>query len=331
MSAMYRRYSEENVSPAELREVVTTSWQPLPPEITPTEPLWLMTDIHGKFTEMQRLLKAVRDKSRHPAHLVFLGDVCDRGPQSVKALNFLLDLKEPGAGPDGSPRLPDLLWGNHDALAFAVLFPERMPYLNDEWGVENVWDNNGCESTLLSVVNAVPMGDLLELRRGARRLFEPYFARLKKYLICGNLLLCHAGLPPGKSLEFFDPVLPVTDEDSWLWYRPDCTPKDYASPRLDPEGQKLFTIFGHTPQDPAAAQAPYALALDFGYDLQALLEIVPAATLSETDRPADLTDADPARAYYRYYLTGSNAIMEPRHSPRKVAQVLEMHVCHIPG
>lgn len=69
-------------------------------------------DVHGEALALQHLLQIVLPKARH---LVFLGDLVNRGPDSRRVLDILLELR-------GNSSIDlVLLEGNHDAALADVL------------------------------------------------------------------------------------------------------------------------------------------------------------------------------------------------------------------
>ena len=76
----------------------------------PDGPLDLVGDVHGEFAALQCLLERLgyRPDGRHPAgrRLVFVGDLVDRGPQSVSMLRWIRPLLAAG--------LAYCLMGNHE-------------------------------------------------------------------------------------------------------------------------------------------------------------------------------------------------------------------------
>ena len=82
-------------------------------------------DIHGCDVALERVLEAVAPSADD--HLVVLGDVCDRGPNTRRVIDILIDLE------NRCDLLPIL--GNHDEMMLAVF--GRLPNgnLNFWWGV----------------------------------------------------------------------------------------------------------------------------------------------------------------------------------------------------
>src|SRR5262245_38273962 len=88
-------------------------------EVTGVERIVAVGDVHGaydRFTEILRVAGIV-DAGQHwtgaRAHLVQLGDVVDRGPDSRKVLDFLKSLEKEAAAAGG--RVHALI-GNHEVM-----------------------------------------------------------------------------------------------------------------------------------------------------------------------------------------------------------------------
>lgn len=87
-------------------------------------PLDIVGDVHGEFDALQQLLARLGygGNGEHPAgrRLVFVGDLCDRGPQSATTLRFVADLVHRG--------LAQLTLGNHELNTLRL---QRKP--GSEW------------------------------------------------------------------------------------------------------------------------------------------------------------------------------------------------------
>jgi predicted phosphodiesterase len=67
-------------------------------------------DIHGDFTILKSIIAGFR-KNDHINHLIFLGDIVDRGSQSISCLNLLYALKIT------YPERVHIVRGNHEAIS----------------------------------------------------------------------------------------------------------------------------------------------------------------------------------------------------------------------
>jgi len=88
-------------------------------EFTGVDRVVAVGDVHGaydRFVEILRTASLVDDKLRWTGartHLVLLGDVVDRGPDSVKALDFIERLSKDAAKAGGAVHM---LLGNHEVM-----------------------------------------------------------------------------------------------------------------------------------------------------------------------------------------------------------------------
>lgn len=58
----------------------------------PKQPLAIIGDIHGESDALENLLKHLQDSTYNNRKIVFIGDLCDRGPKSLTVINTVQDL-----------------------------------------------------------------------------------------------------------------------------------------------------------------------------------------------------------------------------------------------
>ena len=87
-------------------------------------PLYAIGDIHGYQAELDRVLSLIEDDGGPDAHVIFLGDYTDRGPDSAAVLDTLVEGKAQG-------RNWTFLKGNHDRMFewFMEVPPRHDPYM----------------------------------------------------------------------------------------------------------------------------------------------------------------------------------------------------------
>lgn len=186
--------------------------------------IYVIGDVHGKCEQLKDLIKKM--KLRPEDELYILGDIIDRGPDSVKALRFLMSLPN-----------CHCIAGNHE-----VMLLENMKFLMNEitddflnhLSEQNMellvnWINNGASGTIseFSKLSKEEMKDLLEFVGD----FEAY-AELEvngqKYL------LVHAGLGNfAEDKELYDYAI-----EELVWTR-----ADYEAPYY----QDVIVVTDHTP------------------------------------------------------------------------------------
>lgn len=119
-------------------------------------------DIQGCFDALQRLLALVKF-NEHTDRLWFVGDLVNRGPESLAVLRFIKQL----------PLQPRITLGNHD-----------LHLLNQLFG-ENPWKNP--DDTLQAILSAPDADELGHwLRKQSILYHDPNL----------NVVMCHAGIAP---------------------------------------------------------------------------------------------------------------------------------------
>ena len=200
------------------------------------EPIYVIPDIHGYRSELDRVLDRVALYGGEDARIVFLGDYSDRGPDSRGVLQTLIDGIAAG-------RNWTALRGNHDQM-FLDALEGRMERKRFQWWMR---DNLGGRETLASYGVDTPdyKGDWREQVPGLHRQFLstlPYTHETE------DLFLCHAGISPGTPLERQVP-------EDLMWIR---------EPFLyDERDHGKLVVHGHTPVN-APEHHGNRVALDCG-------------------------------------------------------------------
>lgn len=169
-------------------------------------------DVHGCYDKLVALLgvcEAVAGGGR--ARFVLIGDYVDRGPDSRKVLDFLIDQQR-----DNDRFI--CLRGNHETMLLDAAGPDRT--VSDVFN----WRINGGEQTLASYgvddENKLPSAHLV------------WIDALPLHFADGSRLFVHAGIRPGV------PLADQTERDL-LWIR-----EPFLSSEED---HGLFVVHGHTP------------------------------------------------------------------------------------
>ena len=174
--------------------------------------IYAIGDIHGCLNHLINLLDVV-NPDLEQNKLVFVGDYLDRGPQSSKVVDFIIDLKK-----KYNPENIICLMGNHERMFLDFLQgQEEMFFLL-----------NGGASTAVSY-----WGNHWE--RSERRLppeHHNFFATLKLYYETEDYIFVHGGLRPGLPLA-------AQKEEDLLWIRKEFILSEFNFGRR--------VIFGHTP------------------------------------------------------------------------------------
>jgi serine/threonine protein phosphatase 1 len=244
----------------------------LPLGVSPEVEVFAIGDIHGRSDLLAALIdEAAREpKLRDKRAIVFLGDLVDRGPDSLGAIDLAMAAKA-RVGADEAIAL----MGNHEAIMRLALDPESP--LDDAIDALDIWIGNGGDRTLAEFLKIEAQPDYLDdMLTEARASLPPrvraWLASLRVSWRSGQVLFVHAGVNPQVELETFLAVpwntsLAKLDEDRhWAWVR-----RPFLDHRPGTNGfSGFFVLHGHTPNDarPKASHADqiagYRLNLDAG-------------------------------------------------------------------
>lgn len=190
----------------------------------------IIGDIHGCWEEYQLLTEKLEYdwNTGFPMHkekrkLVFVGDLTDRGPASVKVMEHVAQLVKAG--------LASYVPGNHCNKLYRYIIGR------------NVKINNGLETTV-EELQQLSKQDASKVRENFKTLYERAPLHLK--LDHGNLVVAHAGIreedigKKSKRIETFVLYGDITGETN-----PDGTPvrRDWAAHY----NGEAYIVYGHTP------------------------------------------------------------------------------------
>jgi serine/threonine protein phosphatase 1 len=244
----------------------------LPLGVSPEVEVFAIGDIHGRSDLLAALIdEAAREpKLRDKRAIVFLGDLVDRGPDSLGAIDLAMTAKA-RVGADEAIAL----MGNHETLMRLALDPESP--LDDAIDALDTWIGNGGDRTLAEFLKIEAQPDYLDdMLTEARASLPPrvraWLSSLRVSWRSGQVLFVHAGVNPQVELEAFlaapwNMALAKLDEDRhWAWVR-----RPFLDHRPGTNGfSGFFVLHGHTPNDarPKASHADqiagYRLNLDAG-------------------------------------------------------------------
>jgi serine/threonine protein phosphatase 1 len=223
----------------------------LPFAASPETEIFAVGDIHGRSDLLAALIdQAAREPRRRERRtIVFLGDLVDRGPDSLGAIDLAIGAAARiGADEDIG------LMGNHEAMMRLAL-DSATPW---DVAIEalEAWIANGGEKTLDEFVEAdEPPEDVDELLSAARaslpKRVRAWLEGLRASWRSGDLLFVHAGVNPRFDLEAFlavpwnMPLASLDEERHWAWVR-----WPFLNHRPGPAGfGGVFVVHGHTPND----------------------------------------------------------------------------------
>lgn len=181
------------------------------------DPIYIIGDIHGEHDRLMELMDKIfdhrRSKDIHDAHICFVGDYIDRGPDSKKVLYYVENLS----------KLLDViaLKGNHEDMMIKAF---------DSHHYQEMWLYNGGIQCL----------DSFGFKRGmstrvpdiiGEEMFN-WVESLPEYFVLNNVAVAHAGIDMRH--------LPVEAHTSkqLLWSR---------QLRMDAHDIYKYTVHGHTP------------------------------------------------------------------------------------
>ena len=213
--------------------------------------IFAIGDIHGRSDLLAALLdEAAREPRRASRRVVvLLGDLVDRGPDSIGAIGLGRDAARRAGGDEVVA-----LMGNHEAMMRLALDPETP--IADAIDALETWIVNGGDHTLGEYVRfAATPADLEDLLRDARDGLPPliaeWLAGLRSHWRSGGLLFVHAGVNPEVDLEAFlaepwnAPLATLGGDNHWAWVR-----RPFLSATPGPQGYGgYFVVHGHTPND----------------------------------------------------------------------------------
>jgi serine/threonine protein phosphatase 1 len=183
----------------------------------------VISDIHGEIELFERLLAVVNYDSSHD-QLILLGDYIDRGPNSKKVLEKVIELKSDGAL---------VLKGNHEDMMIKALTTD------EERSWKNWVNRNGGRSTLESygfnesefLVSDEEEFSKPKLHCETLDRHLDFIQNLEHFIELEEYIFVHAGVHPIQSIEETDPY-------TLMWIR-----EEFYSAY---SGEKTV-IFGHTP------------------------------------------------------------------------------------
>lgn len=174
-------------------------------------------DIHGSFKLMKEMVKYLGNQY-YGSHLIFLGDLINKGEDSASCLLYAWNLKF------NTPKEfsnVDILVGNHEQMLFSPLiqkdFPKKTPYWpqkykTNHWLYNYVGIDENDEDCLLNCLIDSEYGFLLGenycfdlYKKWMNYAFIPFLYKnqnLKNsplFKLYGNIFFVHAGLIPKKN------------------------------------------------------------------------------------------------------------------------------------
>ncbi len=213
--------------------------------------IFAIGDIHGRSDLLAALLDEAAREPRlmRERAIVFLGDLIDRGPDSLGAIDLAI-----GAAARIGAQQSIALMGNHEVMMRLVVDPTTPE--GDAVEALETWRRNGADKFIdeFADLDRLPaaLGERLKAIRAALppRIAE-WLANLRASWRCGEILFVHAGINPRFDLDAFlttrwnIPLRFIDEERHWAWVRWPFLEHDPG-----PEGWSgYFVVHGHTPND----------------------------------------------------------------------------------
>jgi len=160
--------------------------------------VYAIGDVHGCLRQLEAMHKAIAaDLQENPpeaAHIIYLGDYVDRGPDSRGVLDFLIAQRD---RQDGIART--FILGNHEQGLFEFL----------ERPAHEIWTEWGGLQTLESYGLAPPPILLPAVKAELSRAFAAclpsahleFLQSLQTHIVIGDYIFAHAGIDPRKTLD----------------------------------------------------------------------------------------------------------------------------------
>lgn len=211
-----------------------------------TQPIYAIGDIHGQMAQLDHVLSLIEADGGPDAHIVFLGDYTDRGPDSCAVLDTLIEGRDAG-------RNWTFLKGNHDRMfEWFMASPIRHdPYMMVElyWLHERLGGNTTLASYGVDAAGHRREKDVqADALQAVPQAHLDFLGALHLTHTTGSLMFVHAGIRPGV------PLSDQTEEDM-LWIRQEFHSSTDVHPKL--------IVHGHTPVE-AASHYGNRINLDTG-------------------------------------------------------------------
>ena len=214
------------------------------PTVPPGVRAYAIGDIHGRLDLLDELLATIDlDNERRGTartHLVMLGDLIDRGPDSCGVVERLRRFDLPGIE-------LELLCGNHEEALLRLIAGERG--LLDDWltfGGSECLASYGVDPKTLHGLSEREAGDVI--REAIPQSHASFLQSFGDTVTIGDYLFVHAGIRPGVHL-----TMQLQRDLRWI-----------RQPFLDDERDHgVIVVHGHTITD-EVVELPNRIGIDTG-------------------------------------------------------------------
>jgi serine/threonine protein phosphatase 1 len=221
-------------------------WRDLPGSLPEDIDIFAIGDVHGQAELLEQVLGEIKNTPReaHKRHLVFLGDLIDRGSASIRAVDLAMR-----AGQLADVDVLHVLPGNHDLVLMLTL--DGPKYL-DFWGML------GGDRVMAELGLSAETHSWDEIAAKLKDNLHPEYLRAMAsgptHLYLGDLLFVHAGIHPFQNRTAFLGLSRrfIKMEDHWANIRHTFLTHrggwDVNDPDPERRAQKpTVVVHGHTP------------------------------------------------------------------------------------
>lgn len=204
------------------------------------EEILVIGDVHGCAKQLEGLLECFADLplSNKPRTIVYLGDLIDRGPESLRSL----DLAIHSINRKNINKIIGLA-GNHENMMRLALSETHDSNICNQ--TANSWIANGGANVISEIMEINPSLSEINNTLGVER--QNWLNSLTSHYKSGNVMFIHAGINPHISLnEFLSqpwdiPLSKLRDDFHWAWIR-----EPFLSESPTNGFHNHFVIHGHS-------------------------------------------------------------------------------------
>ncbi len=213
---------------------IARTFRSRPPQVDADQLVFAVGDVHGCDELLEALIDGLAEdaaaaKAQTPhmqALLVFLGDYIDRGPDSARVLDLLLDLD----GPFDEVRY---LRGNHEEAMLGFIEDSSAGSRWCAFGGDATLKSYGVNAPAANASAAEWEGARAQLANALPKRHEVFLRQLETITTIGDYAFVHAGVRPGV-------MLAEQSERDMLWIRDEFLDDDSRLEKI--------IVHGHTPE-----------------------------------------------------------------------------------
>lgn len=174
---------------------------------------YICSDIHGMFKRFKKMLSEINFSENDTLYII--GDVIDRGEQSIELLQYIINNKN-----------IHLILGNHE---YGMIDYYRGKWHSESWS-NHEWFTYGGKLT---------RSQFNKLNKIEKKIILDYLENLPDHIIIGNYILVHGGFNYNKNIISLEYALNNSTTEEKIWNR------DFFKNDISIENYTV--ICGHTP------------------------------------------------------------------------------------